>query len=60
MKIPITQSREWQKLQDDLGEKSFLREESDYHYLAIKKTTPVGNYLYLPYGPVADDKDGLR
>ncbi|MBR2837004.1 peptidoglycan bridge formation glycyltransferase FemA/FemB family protein [Candidatus Saccharibacteria bacterium] len=54
MNIPITQSKAWQKLQDDLGEQSFYEETPDYSYLAILKKTPVGNYLYLPYGPVAD------
>lgn len=56
MQIPITQSKAWQKLQDDLGETSFLVESPDFQHLAILKKTPVGNYLYLPYGPVAKDK----
>ena len=56
MQIPITQSKSWQKLQDDLGETSFFVENPDFQYLAILKKTPVGNYLYLPYGPVAKDK----
>lgn len=60
MKIPITQSIEWQKLQDDLGEKSFFEKAENYQFLAIKKSTPVGNYLYLPYGPVAEDEDGFK
>lgn len=60
MKIPITQSRAWHKLQQDLGETSFLEQGSGYHYLAILKSTPVGNYLYLPYGPVFDDNKGLQ
>ncbi len=60
MKIPITQSKEWQKLQDDLGEISFFEQGSSYQYLAILKTTPVGNYLYLPYGPVVEDKKGFE
>ena len=58
--IPITQSREWQKLQDDLGEKSFFEENADFQYLAIKKSTPAGNYLYCPYGPVADDAKNFK
>ncbi len=53
MKHPITQDRIWQKLQQDLGEESFFEQGTDYHFLAIKKHTPIGNYLYLPYGPVA-------
>ena len=56
MNIPITQSREWQKLQDDLGEKSFFEKTPDFQYLAILKNTPVGKYLYLPYGPITDSK----
>ena len=58
--IPITQSREWQKLQNDLGEKSFFEENADFQYLAIKKTTPVGNYLYCPYGPVAETATNFK
>ncbi len=57
---PITQSKKWQKLQEDLGEKSFFEENSDFQYLAIKKTTPAGNYLYCPYGPVADDVKNFK
>ncbi|MDO4611555.1 MAG: peptidoglycan bridge formation glycyltransferase FemA/FemB family protein [Candidatus Saccharibacteria bacterium] len=60
MNIPITQSKMWQKLQDDLGETNFLETGKDYHYLAILKRTPVGNYLYLPYGPVAETKTALN
>jgi lipid II:glycine glycyltransferase (peptidoglycan interpeptide bridge formation enzyme) len=59
MKIPITQSVEWQKLQDDLGETSFLVTEKNYQYLAILKHTKVGNYLYCPYGPVLESKSAL-
>ena len=60
MNIPITQSKDWQKFQDALGETSFLEQGTDYHYLAILKKTPVGNYLYLPYGPVAKDKKSFQ
>lgn len=60
MKIPITQSKAWAKLQQDLSETSFLEQGSGYHYLAILKSTPVGNYLYLPYGPVFETKSGLE
>ena len=60
MKVPITQSKEWQKLQDDLGEKSFYKMEDNYQYLAILKSTPVGNYIYCPYGPIANDKAAFK
>lgn len=57
---PITQSREWQKLQDDLGEESFFEAKDGYQFLAIKKKTPVGNYLFLPYGPLAKDQKSFQ
>ena len=60
MEVPITQSAEWQKLQDALGEQSFLRKGKDYQFLAIKKHTPAGNYLYCPYGPVAKDQTSFQ
>lgn len=60
MNIPITQSKEWQKLQDDLSEKCFFEEGKGYQFLAILKNTPVGYYLYLPYGPVAEDQNSFK
>lgn len=60
MEVPITQSKEWEKLQQDLGETSFYREGKQFHYLAIKKSTPLGGYLYLPYGPVAETNAGFK
>lgn len=59
MEIPITQSEAWQVLQRDLKEESFLKSEEHFHYLAILKSTPVGNYLYLPYGPVYTSQKGF-
>ena len=60
MKTPITQSEAWQTLQEDLGETSFYEKKGNYEYLAILKSTPVGNYLYLPYGPVYADKNDFN
>ena len=60
MKAPITQTLEWKQLQDDLCEVSFFEQGSGYQYLAILKKTPAGNYLYLPYGPVFEQKSGLE
>ena len=59
MKIPITQSESWHKLQKALGKTSFLTKESDFQYLAILSNTPVGNYLYCPYGPCYDTSEGF-
>lgn len=60
MKIPITQTKKWQDFQTALGEQTFSEKTPDYEYLAIRKQTPVGNYLYLPYGPVAKDKTSFK
>ena len=60
MYIPITQSREWQKLQEELGEVSHFEKSENYQVLAIEKHTRAGNYLFLPYGPVFDTKEGLK
>lgn len=60
MNIPITQSRMWEKLQHDLKERSFFISNSDYHFLAILKFTPTGNYLYCPYGPCYESAAGFR
>lgn len=60
MEIPITQSQDWQNLQNDLKETSFMREGEGYKFLAIKKDTPLGRYLYLPYGPVAESQKAFK
>lgn len=60
MLVPITQSEGWQKLQNDLGETSFFEKTDNYQFLAIKKSTPVGNYLYVPYGPIVNEKSDFK
>ena len=60
MNIPITQSEMWEKLQQDLGEQSYLVSNPEYHFLAIIKHTPAGNYLYCPYGPCFDGIQGYK
>ena len=60
MNTVLMQTKEWKALQNDLGETSFYEEGEEFHYLAILKHTPVGNYLYLPYGPVYKDKEGFK
>lgn len=60
MRLPITQSGAWEKLQSDLGQASILRKGNDYQFLAIIMSTPLGDYLYCPYGPVAENKKAFR
>ncbi len=56
----LFQSKEWQKLQNDLGKKSFYKETDSYSYLAILETTPILNYLYVPYGPCSASATGFN
>ena len=60
MSLPLQQTKEWEKLQKDLGEETFFVEEKDFTYLAILKKTKFGNYLYLPYGPVLNSKNAYK
>ena len=60
MNIPLLQSKAWEKLQQDLSENTFIHQGTDYQFLAILKNTPLGNYLYVPYGPVATDKTSFK
>lgn len=60
MNIPLQQTKKWQNLQNSLGETTFFEQNNDYTYLAIKKQTRFGTYLYLPYGPYANTKNGAK
>lgn len=60
MKVPITQSKDWKRLQDDLKETSVIESGDAYQFLAIITKTPVGNYIYCPYGPVAEDNRSFK
>lgn len=45
------QSPAWEKFQQLEGRQTFHLQEKDFSVLAILQTTPVGNYLFCPYGP---------
>ena len=56
MNYHFLQSEEWQSFNENLGEKTVRVKEEDFEYLAIIKSSKLGNYLYLPYGPLLDEK----
>ena len=60
MEIPLQQTKKWQKLQSELGEKTIFEKNNDYTFLCIEKQTKFGNYLYLPYGPYATSKNAAK
>ena len=64
-KIPLQQTKAWQKLQQDLNVTTFFLSGNDettssapvnYQMLILKKDTPLGPYFYLPYGPYLREK----
>lgn len=54
------QSHEWEKYEQLEGETTFWREGEGWHALVLLKQTPLGNYLYLPYGPALTDASRLQ
>lgn len=60
MKASLLQTKDWEKLQKDLGEETFFMKEKDFQFLAILKKTKFGNYFYLPYGPVLANKNAAK
>jgi len=59
MNYHFLQSEEWQSFNKALGEKTVRVKEKDFEYLAIVKPSKLGNYLYLPYGPLLDEKSKI-
>ena len=60
MKPSILQTADWENFQKSLGETTFFEKTADYQFLAIKKPTPLGTYLYLPYGPYIRQKNASK
>ena len=56
MKTNILQTKAWQQFLNDEGNKTFRVEDEHYTAMCILKTTPVGNYLLLPYGPCLESQ----
>ncbi len=48
------QSHKWEEYEKLEGETTFWREGEGFHSLVLLKTTPLGNYLYVPYGPALE------
>lgn len=49
------QSPAWEKYEQLEGHKTFRLDEDTFSALAILHSTPVGNYLFCPYGPTLKD-----
>ena len=56
----ILQSPLWQHFQELQGAETFTAEGLDWSFLAILDHTPLGNYLFVPYGPFLRQKSALN
>jgi lipid II:glycine glycyltransferase (peptidoglycan interpeptide bridge formation enzyme) len=59
MQPHFLQSKPWQTFQSSQGRKIFTAATPQYSYLALLTPTPLGPYLYLPYGPTLATKTAL-
>jgi lipid II:glycine glycyltransferase (peptidoglycan interpeptide bridge formation enzyme) len=54
------QSTNWRKFQESLGKPVFEESGDGWSFLATLETTPLGNYLYAPYGPTVQNKTAFQ
>lgn len=47
----ILQSEHWVKFQNSLGKEVIKVDKDQYSFVAVVEKTPVGKYLFVPYGP---------
>lgn len=59
MKGNLLQSHAWERYSELEGHPTYWLESSDYQLLAVQHHTPLGDYLYCPYGPVLDETNPL-
>jgi len=50
------QSEDWEKYEKLEGKTTFREKGENFNALVILNHTPLGNYLYLPYGPTLNEK----
>lgn len=57
---PLQQSEAWNVFQNRINRKTLFCEKDNYSYLGIYNDTPIGKYLFFPYGPYIKNSDGLN
>jgi lipid II:glycine glycyltransferase (peptidoglycan interpeptide bridge formation enzyme) len=60
MEKHFLQSNQWKKFQQSLGKSIFEDSGTGWSFLATLETTPLGRYLYVPYGPTVRNKKALE
>ena len=56
----LLQSETWEQYEQLEGHQTFRLDGPNYTILAVLHPTPLGNYLFCPYGPSAATKTGLQ
>ncbi len=56
---PILQTAVWAQFQRSLGKTVHEAEGPGWSFLAVEEKTPLGTYLYAPYGPCAEEEPEL-
>lgn len=60
MERHLLQSPAWEKFEQLEGYQTFWRDGDGYKFLAVLHHTPLGNYLFCPYGPLLSSKSPLQ
>lgn len=60
MKQHFLQSPVWEAYEQTEGNQTFRLKGQGYEAMAVLKSTPVGNYLFCPYGPAVADTEGFK
>lgn len=59
MKQHFLQSTTWEQYEKTTGHQTFRLTGDGFEVMAVLKSTPIGKYLFCPYGPTIYTKDGL-
>lgn len=54
------QSESWEKFQLALSKQVFRESGKNWEFMAVLERTFMGNYLYLPYGPILRNKNAFK
>lgn len=60
MERHLLQSPAWDQYEQLEGYQTFWRDGDGYKFLAVLHHTPLGNYLFCPYGPLLSSKNPLK
>ena len=57
--LHILQSKKWESFQETLKKQTIMSENKRYSFLAVVEETPIGKYLFVPYGPYLVNENAL-